>query len=173
MLLREIAGKTHLTVELGLQTIHDGTALRINRGHDYAGFLDGYERLRGLDVCVHIIDGLPEEDEQMMFETARALAGLRPHSVKLHLLHILRGTRMAAQYEHGDFKLPTLDEYAGIIVSQLEMLPPETVIARVTGDGMASELIAPLWSRRKHMVMNEIDKTFVRRDTWQGKYYRQ
>jgi radical SAM protein (TIGR01212 family) len=171
-LLREIAGATHLTIELGLQTIHDETALRINRGHDYAEFLGGYERLRSLDVCVHIINGLPGEDKEMMLETARALAVLRPQSVKIHLLHILRGTRMASEYEHDDFETLTLDEYAGIVVSQLELLPPETVIARITGDGMAGELIAPLWSRRKHMVINEIDKIFVRRDSWQGKFYR-
>jgi radical SAM protein (TIGR01212 family) len=85
-LLREIAGATHLTIELGLQTIHDETALRINRGHDYAEFLGGYERLRSLDVCVHIINGLPGEDKEMMLETARALAVLRPQSVKIHLL---------------------------------------------------------------------------------------
>jgi radical SAM protein (TIGR01212 family) len=172
LLLFEIAGKTHLTVELGLQTIHDVTASRINRGHSYAEFLEVYEKLRGLHICVHIINGLPGEDKDMMLETARALASLRPQSVKLHLLHILRGTQMAYEFEHERFKLLTSDEYADIIVSQLELLPPETVIARISGDGKKDELIAPLWCRDKFMVMNTIDKEFIRRNSLQGKYYR-
>lgn len=170
-LLFEIAGKTHLTVELGLQTIHDVTASRINRGHNYAEFLEGYEKLRGLDICVHIINGLPGENKEMMLETARSLALLRPQSVKLHLLHILRGTQMAYEFEHGGFDLPTPDEYADIVVSQLELLPPDTVIARISGDGKKDELIAPLWCRDKFMVMNKIDKEFIRRNSRQGKYY--
>jgi radical SAM protein (TIGR01212 family) len=170
-LLHDTAGRTRLTVELGLQTIHDATALRINRGYGWAEFLDGYNKLRGVDVCVHIINGLPGETKEMMLETARAVASLRPHSIKIHLLHILRGTRMADEYERGEFKLLSLAEYADIVVSQLELLPPETVIARVTGDGLAEELIAPLWSLKKFAVMNEIDKTAVMRDSWQGRYY--
>ena len=171
-LLREISRKTVLTVELGLQTVHDDTARRINRGHSWEEFLAGYRKLEGIDVCVHLINGLPGENKEMMLETVRQVSELRPHSVKLHLLHVLKGTAMAKEYEREEFSTLTLEEYADIIVSQLEILPSETVIARVTGDGLSDELIAPLWSRKKFVVMNEIDKLMVQRDTWQGKLHK-
>lgn len=171
ILLHEIAEKTYLTVELGLQSVHDITAQRINRGHNYAEFLEGYEKLRGLNVCVHIINGLPGESLHMMLETAKAVAFLRPQSVKLHVLNILRGTQMADEYKQCPFGIPDPDEYAHIVVSQLELLPPETVIARTSGDANAAELIAPLWCLKKFTVMNKIDAEFVRRNSWQGKLY--
>ncbi len=168
-LLREMASRTALTVELGLQSVHDSTARRIHRGHTWEEFLEGYRRLEGIDVCVHLINGLPGEDKEMMLESVRAVAALHPRSVKLHLLHLLRGTQMAAEYERGEFELLTLEQYADIVVSQLELLPEDVVIARLTGDGLADELIGPLWSRKKFVVMNEIDKLMVARNTWQGR----
>ena len=93
---------------------------------------------------------------------------LHPHSIKIHLLHIMRNTRIASEYESGSFDVMTLDEYTNVVVSQLELLPPDVVIGRVTGDGTADNLIAPLWSRKKFVVMNEIDKEFVRRNSMQG-----
>lgn len=173
-LLSEVNERTHLVVELGLQTVHDETARRLGRGHDYAAFLRGYESLdaRGIRVCVHIINGLPGEDTEMMLETARELARLRVFSVKIHLLHIMRGTRLAAWYEAGEFSEMALGAYARTVASQLELLPPDTVIGRVTGDGAADGLIAPLWSRKKFVVMNEIDKELVRRGTMQGSFFR-
>ena len=172
-LLSEVNDRTHLVVELGLQTVHDETARRIGRGHDYAAFLRGYESLRerGIRVCVHIINGLPGEDREMMLETARELARLHVFSVKIHLLHIMRGTRLADRYAAGEFSEMSLEDYALTVVSQLELLPTETVIGRVTGDGAADGLIAPLWSRKKFVVMNEIDKELVRRGSMQGSRY--
>ena len=167
-LLREIAGKTFLTVELGLQSVHDGTARRINRCHTYGEFLEGYEKLAGLNVCIHIIDGLPGEDRGMMIETAKEISRLRPHAVKIHLLHVLKGTALAEEYRKGLFETLDLYEYVGTVCDQLELLPPETVIGRVTGDGSPESLIAPLWSRKKFVVMNEIDKELVRRNSYQG-----
>jgi hypothetical protein len=171
--LAELAGRTDLMVELGLQTIHDETAVRINRGHTTAEFLEGYRKLtgRGIPVCVHLINGLPGEDKERMLETVRQVAALRPWCVKLHLLHILKGTRMAEQYAAGEFATLSLEEYVGIVCDQLELLPPETVVQRVTGDGMADELIAPLWSRKKFVVMNAIDQELYRRGSWQGRLY--
>lgn len=171
ILLHEIAVRTHLTVELGLQSVHDITAQRINRGHTYSEFLEGYEKLRGLNVCIHIINGLPGESFDMMQETARSVAFLHPQSVKLHVLNILRGTQMAHEYEQCPFGIPDPDEYAGIVVSQLEWMPPDTVIARISGDGNTAELIAPLWCRDKLKLLNKIDAEFVRRNSWQGKLY--
>ncbi|MGI5894750.1 MAG: TIGR01212 family radical SAM protein [Candidatus Merdivicinus sp.] len=173
--LAEISRRTYLIVELGLQTAFDETARRINRGHDYAAFLDGYRKLqsRGIPVCIHLIDGLPGETPDMMRDTIRQVASLHPHCVKIHLLHILKGTRMAEEFASSpeEFRMMDREAYVRMVCDQLELLPPETVIQRVTGDGMKDDLIAPLWSLKKFVVMNEIDKELVRRDSWQGKFF--
>lgn len=168
--LSELNERTYLIVELGLQSIWDKTGERINRCHTYAEFLDGYEKLRerGINTCVHLINGLPEETHDMMLKSAETVAALEPHCVKLHLLHVLKGTKMAAEYENGGFELMSLGDYVDIIVSQLELFSEETVIQRLTGDGAADALIGPLWSLKKFVVLNEIDKEMVRRDTYQG-----
>lgn len=169
----ELSKRTYLTVELGLQTIHDKTAQRINRCHTYDDFLRCCDRLfaHDINVCVHLINGLPGETPDMMTASARAMALLPLHSIKLHLLHILKGTKIAEEYAAGDFTALTLREYADIVCSQLEVLPPGLIIQRVTGDGGRDELIAPLWSLKKFTVINEIDKTLRRNDSWQGKFY--
>ena len=171
--LAEINQRTYLIVELGLQTIHDETGKRINRHHTYQDFLEGYEKLhqKGIPVCAHIIDGLPGESHQDMLETAQALSQLDLHCIKIHLLHVLKHTVMAEQYQNGEFPLLRLEEYVQIICDQLEVLPPELIIQRLTGDGAKEDLIGPLWSLKKFVVLNEIDKELVRRDSWQGKYY--
>ena len=173
--LEELTSRVPIILELGLQSIHDATAEKMNRGHSFAEFIDGYARVRKLapsvNVCVHLIFGLPGEDKSMMLDSVRAVAALRPDQVKLHLLHILRGTRLCDMFDAGEFKALSLDEYADITVSALELLPPETVICRITGDGMPSELIAPDWSRKKFVVMNTIDKLLFERNTYQGRLY--
>lgn len=168
--LEELSKRTYLIVELGLQTIFDETGDRINRCHTYAEFLEGYNKLkeRSINICVHLIDGLPFETKEMMIESAREVAKLKPHCVKLHLLHILKNTKMAEQYENGEFRLLTLEEYVDIIVSQLEEFPEDTVIQRLTGDGGRDTLIGPKWSLKKFVVLNEIDKLMLRKDTYQG-----
>ena len=174
-LLAELSEKTVLTVELGLQTARDETAALINRGHTYADFLDGYTRLRNgapnALICVHLILGLPGEDESAMLETVRRVAELRPDQVKLHLLHVLRGTVLADLYEAGKYVPMEKEAYVTAVVKALELLPPETVIARVTGDGAAEDLLAPLWSRRKREVLNAIDMALSQGDTYQGRLY--
>lgn len=169
-LLGEIAQKTYLTVELGLQTVHDETALRMNRCHTYGDFLKGYEMLRknSVNVCVHIINGLPGETREMMLETVRELSRLDIFSIKIHLLNILKGTELGAMYLRGEFPAMEMDDYVSLVCDQIELLPPETVIQRVTGDGAKDDLIAPLWSLKKFCVMNEIDKELGRRNSWQG-----
>ncbi len=168
--LTELNRRTYLIVELGLQSIFDVTGERINRCHTYEEFLVGYQQLTALriPVCVHLIDGLPGETPEMMIESARQVGLLRPHCVKLHLLHILRGTAIARQYLAGTAPVLGLEEYVDIIIRQLEVLPPETVIQRLTGDGARDSLLAPLWSLKKFVVLNEIDKEMVRRNTYQG-----
>lgn len=168
--LAELSMRTYLTVELGLQTVHDITAKKINRCHTYADFLNGCEKLhsRGINVCVHIINGLPGEDREMMLETVRRISQLDLHSIKIHLLHIIRGTAIAAQLEAGEFEPMSYDDYINIVCDQLELLSPETVVQRITGDGDRKTLIAPLWSLDKKRVMNGIDKELLRRNSFQG-----
>ena len=168
--LSELNRRTYLMVELGLQSIFDKTGERINRCHSYREFLEGYNKLKSLGIrtCVHLILGLPGETREMMLESARAVAKLEPDCVKLHLLHILKGTQMAKQYENGEFETLSREEYVNLVVDCLEYFHQDTVIQRLTGDGGRDSLIAPLWSLKKFVVLNEIDKEMVRRDTYQG-----
>lgn len=172
--LAELNRRTYLIVELGLQSIFDETGIRINRCHTYREFLEGYTALtrRGIRICVHLINGLPGEDKAMMLESARQVAQLRPHCVKLHLLHVLKNTKLAEQYAQGLVPVLSLEDYVDIIIRQLEVFPSETIFQRLTGDGGRDSLIAPLWSLKKFVVLNEIDKEMVRRDTYQGANYK-
>ena len=173
--LASLAERTVLTVELGLQTIHDGTAMAINRGHTYADFLVGYRKLREasskINICVHLIFGLPGEDGEMMLESVKSVASLRPEQVKFHLLHVIRGTRLGEIYEAGGYVPMEMEDYVDVVVDALTLLPPDTVVGRLTGDGMQSELLAPDWSRKKTIVINNIDKKMFEDDLWQGKSF--
>jgi len=163
-----------VTVELGLQTVHDSTAVLINRCHTFEEFLRGYRLLKqaGLRMCVHIINGLPCEDEPMMLKTAEELGKLRPDGVKLHLMHVIKGTRLAEMYLSWEYQPLEKEQYIDIVVKQLELLPPETVIERITGDGDKSTLLAPLWSMDKISVLGGIDKRMAQLDTWQGRLFK-
>lgn len=169
-LLAELSEKTYLTAELGLQSANDKTLKLINRGHTYADFEEGYRRLtqRGINVCVHIINGLPGESREDMMYTIDKIARLRPHALKIHLLYILKNTPLAEMYERGEFRALERDEYVNLVCDQLERLPEDIVIERVTGDGVKDDLIAPLWSIKKTVVTNEIDKELVKRGSFQG-----
>ena len=171
--LYDLSKRTYLIVELGLQTVFDKTGELINRCHTYNEFLDGYKKLtdKGINVCVHLILGLPGETHEMMLKSVSEVAKLKPHAVKLHLLHILKDTRLAKMYENNEFKTLTREEYVDIVVDALEILPKETIIQRLTGDGGKDDLIAPLWSLKKFCVLNEIDKEMVRRNSYQGCRY--
>jgi len=168
--LAELSKRTYLIIELGLQSIFDKTGELVNRCHTYQEFLDGYHLLqcRNINICVHLINGLPGETTQMMTESVLAVAKLWPYCVKLHLLHVLKGTRIARDYQRGEFQLMNLADYVDLICDQLELLPATTVIQRVTGDGGKDELIGPLWSLKKFVVMNEIDKEMKKRNSYQG-----
>lgn len=170
--LADLAERTVLTVELGLQSSSDETAEIINRGHSYADFLDGYRRLREasdkIEICVHIIFGLPGESREDMMKTVRDVAALAPDQVKIHLLHVLKNTEMARIYEREEYTPLEKDEYVALVADAIELLPPDTVVARLTGDGMADDLLAPDWSRKKVAVINDIDKLLYSRSSWQG-----
>ena len=174
-LLDELSRQTVLTVELGLQTVHNDTAALINRGHTWEDFVEGYHRLQRIapqvQICVHLIFGLPGEDEERMMKTVRAVSALQPHQIKFHLLHVLRGTRMAQMYLDGQYSPMEKEDYVRTVVRALEYLPPQTVVGRLTGDGMGEALLAPEWSRRKVSVINDIDKLMFAQNTWQGRLF--
>ena len=170
-----ISEKLPVTVELGLQSSSDATAEVIRRGYDYEVFLKGVEKLRKaggrISLGIHIINGLPGETECDMLNTASEIAKLRPEQVKIHLLNVLRGTDLALMYERGEYEPMERDAYVKVVCDQLEMLPSETVIARVTGDSEGDVLLAPLWCRRKTEIANMIDRELYERKSYQGKFY--
>ncbi|MBQ6702696.1 MAG: TIGR01212 family radical SAM protein [Clostridia bacterium] len=168
--LAELSEKTYLTVELGLQSANDKTLKLINRGHSYADFVNGYNKLKkkNINVCIHIINGLPGEEYHDMMHTASCVADLHPHALKIHLLYILKNTPLATMFMRGDFKALEREEYVKTVCDQLELLPKDIVIERLTGDGVKDDLIAPLWSTKKTIVNNEIDKELVKRGSFQG-----
>lgn len=171
--LSELNKKTNLWVELGLQTIHDETSKIINRGHDYNTFLEGVEKLKkhNIKTVVHIINGLPGEDYTMMMETAKAVADLGVHGIKIHLLHVLKETPMENMLKKGMFNLMEKDDYINLVCDQLEIIPPEMVVHRLTGDGKRDEIVGPMWSLKKWEVLNAIDDTMRERNSYQGIKY--
>lgn len=171
--IADYSKRTSLTVELGMQSVHESTINLINRCCSHEEFLEGFSRLkqRGIRICLHMINGLPFETSDMAAETARQAALMHPDAVKLQMLHVIRGTKLAEMYERGEFRLLTKDEYIDIIVKQLELLPPDIVIERITGDGDKSKLIAPKWSADKISVLGGIDKRLAELDTYQGRLY--
>jgi radical SAM protein (TIGR01212 family) len=158
-------------IEYGLQSAHDITLSRINRGHDVACFEKSARITHeyGLNICAHVILGLPGETREMMLDTARFIAGLPIDGVKIHSLYITGGTALARLHEKGEYNCLDRDEYAETVIDFLEILPPELVIQRLTGDPFRYELAAPLWMLEKTENMNLIEKRMRERDTWQGK----
>lgn len=168
--LAELNERTYLWVELGLQTVHERTADLINRAHDFDCYVEGVNKLRkhGIRVCSHIINGLPLEDRGMMMETAKAVADLDVQGIKIHLLHLLKGTPMVKQYEKGKLTFLSQDEYVQLVCDQLEILPPEMIIHRITGDGPIELMVGPMWSVNKWEVLNAINGELERRGLIRG-----
>lgn len=169
--LSDLTKRTFLTVELGLQSIHESTNKLINRCHTLDCFTDMVNKLRkrNINVVVHIINGLPYETHDMMLDTIRYINKLDIQGVKIHMLHIVKNTDLARMYLENPFHVLTRDEYVNIVCDQLELLRPEIVINRITGDPKKEDLIEPSWLLKKFCVLNEIDKELVRRDSYQGK----
>lgn len=170
--LAELAERTVLCVELGLQTSNDETAKLINRGHTYSQFVEGYNKLRAasdkINICIHTILGLPGEGDAEMYQTVRDVSDLRPDQIKMHLLHVLKNTVLGDMYLTGEYCPMERERYISLIVDMLESLPPDVVVARLTGDGAPDDLLAPEWSRRKTTVINDIDKALYARQSMQG-----
>ena len=168
--LAELSEQTYFWLELGLQSIHDRSLELINRRHDYACSMDAIQRAkaRKLRVCAHVILGLPGETREEMLASVAELNRLGVDGVKLHLLHVMAGTRLADMYGQGGIELLDRDGYAGIVCDFLERLDSRILIHRLTGDGGRDDLVAPLWSLKKFEVLNLIDAELERRGTRQG-----
>lgn len=160
-------------IELGLQTIHQKTSDYINRAHDLECFDDAVGRLRanGLEVVVHIINGLPFETKEMMIETVKHLNSLDIQGVKIHMLHLMEKTKMGHDYLKNPWQMLTLEEYVDVTVNQILWLRKDIIIHRLTGDAPEDMLIAPNWTRKKFVVTNEIDKKLRKLELFQGDYY--
>jgi len=161
-------------MEYGLQTIHERTLAWMQRGHGVEAFIRAVETTRDFPfrVCAHIIFGLPGETREMMLETVRFLAKIGIDDLKIHMLHVLKGTRLAKIYEEKPFELITLEEYIPLVCDALEVLPPSVVIQRLTGDAPAENLIAPKWILKKQDTLNGIKEELMRRGTYQGIYWK-
>ena len=172
--LSEVNQTKDVYIELGLQTIHDQTSNLINRGHTYQEFLDGLALCRqyNLEVCVHIINGLPFETKEMMIETAKTLGQLDIQALKIHMLFVVKNTKLQQMYENHEFEMLTRQEYIDIVVEQLRYINPEIVLERLTGDGKIDDLIAPMCSIKKVTILNDIDKQMKERDIYQGDLYK-
>ena len=158
-------------LEYGLQSVHDATLKVINRGHGYQEFLDAIEttRNRGIRICAHTVLGLPGETREMMLDTHRRIAQLPIDGIKIHLLHVMRDTVMAAQYARGEISLLDRREYVDLVCDVLEILPATMIIQRMHADAPREILVAPEWCLDKAGVLEDIKQTLAHRDTWQGK----
>jgi len=172
-LLEHYAKNKLVWLEYGLQSIHDKTLEFINRGHDADCFKSALEltKDRGINICAHVILGLPFEDRADMLDTAGAVADMKIDGIKIHLLYVVKGTRMEKLYMENKYKCLKQEEYANLVCDFLELLPPGMVIQRLTGDPHPGELVAPEWSNRKSETLLLIKNILVNRNSWQGKRF--
>ncbi len=168
--LSDLNKRTFLTIELGLQTIHEKTSILINRCHSLECFEEMVKKLRkrSINVVVHIINGLPYETHDMMIDTVKYLSKLDIQGIKIHALSILKGTQLAHMYEETPFKVLTREEYIDIVCDQLEYLKEDIVVHRITGDPKTDDLVEPNWLIKKVTIINDIDKEMKRRNAYQG-----
>ena len=171
--LAELNKKTFLTIELGLQTIHEETSKLINRCHSLIEFDEMVSKLRKrhINVVVHIINGLPFETEEMMLDTVRHLNTLDIQGIKIHMLHIIKDTEMAKLYAETNFHVLSYEEYIDIVIKELEILDPKIIVNRITSDPDKDLLVEPTWLLGKCQLLNDIDKEMKKRNTYQGIKY--
>lgn len=172
-LLGDIATRHLVWLEYGLQSVHNTTLMRINRGHDFRCFEQAVHsaRKRGINVCAHLILGLPGESRQEMIETARVISYMDIQGIKLHLLYVVKGTRLALMYQQGTYRCLEQPEYAELACRFLELLPRQMIIHRLTGDPHPKELLAPAWSLRKSETMALIKNRLEKENSWQGRLW--
>ena len=171
--LNDISNIKPIWLELGLQTTNYKSAEFLNLGYNFDDFKKTIKLLENtnIKICVHIINGLPHETKEDMLKTIKDINHLPFDSIKIHMLHILKNTKLASIYEKDPFKILNKEEYIEIVVKQLELLKPEIIIERLTGDPIKDELIVPEWLLNKTIILNDIDKLMAKQNTYQGKYY--
>ncbi len=174
-LIESYAKDYHIWLEYGLQSMHDETLLRIRRGHNFAQFEDAVKRTQGRNIfiCVHIILGLPGEVKEDILETARALARMGIDGIKLHHLQVIKNTRIAREFNKGEFKVLSSGEYIKLVCDVLELLPARITIQRLVGEVLQDRmLVAPRWNLNKHQILSAIDQEFIDRDSFQGSKFK-
>ena len=171
-LLQGYARHCLVWIEYGLQSAKDETLVFINRGHDVRCFKEAVyaTQSRGINICAHVILGLPNESKADMLHTAKILADLKIDGVKLHLLYVVKGTRLEKLYRQGKYSCLKQQAYIDLVCDFLERIPPDTVIQRLTGDPHPNELVAPQWALKKSETLANIRQTLEKRDSWQGKF---
>ncbi|MBT8364657.1 MAG: TIGR01212 family radical SAM protein [Deltaproteobacteria bacterium] len=171
-LLQDYSQKYLIWVEYGLQSANDATLALINRGHDVRCFKDAVRATanRGIKICVHVILGLPDETREDMLHTARTIADLEIDGLKLHLLYVVKGTRLEALYRRGKYRCLEQHEYVDLVCDFLERIPPKMIIQRLTGDPHPQELTAPQWALNKSQTLAQMRATLKIRNSWQGKF---
>ena len=169
-LISDYTKKHYIWLEYGLQSIHDRSLKFINRGHDFAAFVNALKntKKRNINVCAHVILGLPNETKQDMLETAKVLGDLGVNGVKIHLLCVLNNTRLAKLYFQGKIPMMEEDEYVETVCDFLELLPPSVTIHRLAGNGLKPNMLAPGWLSKKFIILNKIDKLLEERNSFQG-----
>ena len=172
-LLEELSQQTTLSVEYGMQTMHDRSLDWMNRGHHHDVFLEAIERSqgRGFEICVHVILGLPGESHDDMLATAREIARLPIDSVKIHNLYAVKNTPLADQVLRGEVQLMSRDDYVRTLIDFLELLPPQMVVERISGDAPPDYFVGPAWCLDKSAVLHAMKREFERRNTYQGRHY--
>jgi hypothetical protein len=173
-LLAAYARQHHVWLELGLQSIHDKTLQRINRGHNVEQFYSTVRAISGknINLCVHIILGLPGEDEKDILQTAEAIAALPVNGIKIHSLLALEGTALGEMYKKGEVKMITKNKYVSLVCDILEIMPPQIVIQRLTADGYRDIFLDPAWAMNKLDVLNSINQELEKRNSYQGIFHK-
>jgi radical SAM protein (TIGR01212 family) len=159
-------------IEYGLQSVHDSTLAYINRGHDFSCFKNAVDATkdRGIKICAHVILGLPNEEKSHMLKTAKAVAEMEIDGIKIHLLYVVKGTKLAKLFDEGRYRCLEQQEYVDLVCDFLERIPKDMVIQRLTGDPHPEELVVPMWSLKKTETLAIIRATMEKRDSWQGKF---
>ena len=170
-LLEDLARRCYLTVELGLESVHDRTLLAVNRGHDFASWMDAVRRCsgRGFSLATHVILGLPGESREEMLQSARVVSSLPIDFIKIHHLHVVRGTAMAQEYRRRPFATFSLEEYGGLLCDYLERLSPRICVQRLFGLAPEAMILAPRWNLTKDQTLAALRGLMERNDSWQGK----
>lgn len=173
-LLTELADDTYLSLEIGVQTIHERSLMEMNRGHKYDVFPDAVRRSRdrGFEICTHVILGLPGETRDDMLATARAMADLQLDAIKIHNLYVVNNTPLAEQHANGQINLLERDEYVGILVDFLELLPPDMIVERISGEAPNDFFVGPSWCLDKPGILRAVEAEFARRNSRQGKHWK-